>query len=265
MIEKNYNCFFTEKSINNFKNFTGSGKVFASFTPSHLPYELDRKSDNLPTPTLAEMTSVGIETLRKNPNGFFMMIEGGRIDHAAHAQDPTGVINEVLGFDEAIKKALDFYKQHPNETLILVVADHETGGMGLGFGENYFMKLSTLKNVSYSIDDKLQKIYTGDKTAFYNFISKHMGLTNLTTTEKKEIEESFNVKSDKEKYGSYKPTAIAVAHILSKRSGIYWTTFAHTGTQVPLSAIGYNSKNFAGFKDNTEVAKLLAKTMGSTL
>lgn len=266
-----YTVFIGENSSDDFKKFnpTKDSKVFAAFSESHLPYTLDRINENSKVPSLADLTQKGIDILSKNDNGFFMMIEGGRIDHADHAQDTAGVVNEVLSFDEAIGVALNFYKQHPKDTLIVITADHETGGMGLGFGKNYFLNLPELAKVKASVEDKLQKAYNGDDKAFYDYIAKNFGLTNLTPEEKAKIDEAIKAEKSGEKntalYGSYKPTAIAVAHIVSERAGTYWTTFAHTGTQIPLSAIGEDSNRFTGFKDNVDISNTLADVMGGKL
>mgnify|MGYP000600429136 CR=1 FL=1 len=67
-----------------------------------------------------------------SPDHFFMMVEGGNIDHAAHANDGATVVKEVLNFQESIRVAYDFYVQHPDETLIVITADHDTGGMTIG-------------------------------------------------------------------------------------------------------------------------------------
>jgi alkaline phosphatase len=76
------------------------------------------------------MTVKTLEVLASNPRGFFAMIEGGRIDHAAHRNDAAATIQDALAFDEAVGAALDFQRRNPN-TLLIVTADHETGGMAL--------------------------------------------------------------------------------------------------------------------------------------
>ncbi|MDE7135498.1 MAG: alkaline phosphatase, partial [Muribaculaceae bacterium] len=84
-------------------------------------------------PTLAQITSATIDHLMKHtPDRFFIMAEGGNIDHAGHANDGGTAVKEVLAFDQAIARALDFYNAHPDETLIVITADHETGGMSVG-------------------------------------------------------------------------------------------------------------------------------------
>jgi len=99
-----------------------------------MPYEIDRAADNL---FLADYTAEGIR-LMNNPRGFFMMIEGGKIDWACHANDAMAAIQDTIAFDDAVAVAVDFMNEHPRRTLIVVTGDHECGGMTLGFaGTNY--------------------------------------------------------------------------------------------------------------------------------
>ena len=86
------------------------------FTGDTLRYEIDREADNV---TLREYTAKGIELL-DNPKGFFMMVEGGKIDWACHANDAVSAIHDTFAFDEAVREAVKFYNRHPMETLILV-------------------------------------------------------------------------------------------------------------------------------------------------
>lgn len=265
-----YTTFISEKSTQNFMHYQPKAgeKVFGAFSASHLPYSLDEASKQA-TPSLAQLVDKGISllSLEGNKKGFFMMVEGGRIDHAGHAHDVAANIDDTLAMDDAVKTALNFYQKHPKETLIVVAADHETGGMGLGFGKNYYLKLDQLAKVKQSIEDKTQKIYTGDRAAFYTTIGQQFGLTDLSANEKKIIEQALDVADkkdltpDENQCGEYDPAAIGVAHVISQRANIYWTTYAHTGVQVPLSAIGVEAQQFGGFKDNTEVAKTMAKIM----
>ncbi len=271
--EKGYDVFLTEDDTDKFRNFAPSvkEKVFAAFSYSHMPYELDR--DESKYPSLAEMTEKGINVLNKYENGFFMMIEGGRIDHACHANDPAGTIHDTLAFDKALKKAYDFYTEHPDETLIVVAADHETGGFGLGFGKNYFLKMDEIEKVKVTTADILNYgygKYNGNRKEFFNFIAKNMGLNDLTNKERVKIEEAMNmvdngIEGDGNEYGGYDPVAVAVTHIISERANMNWTTYAHSGTAVPVSAIGVGAKNIGGFKDNTEIAKALASILNVQL
>ena len=131
------------------------------------------------------------------------------------------------------------------------------------------MKLDELKDVKVSIEDTLQKAYKGDREAYFKYIAQNMGLDNLTDKERENIIKAMDIEDSKvdtrDTFGGYSPTAIAVAHIVSERAGMQWTTFAHTGIQVPLAAVGVDSEKFTGFKDNTEIAKLIAESMGKKI
>ncbi len=109
-----------------------------------LPYSFIQKESDM---CLADVVKGAIEVL-DNEDGFFIMAEGGQIDWAAHANDVVNTIYETLDFDKAIQVAYDFYLQHPNETLIVVTADHETGGVTLGRKSGYTFDLSLVPDKS---------------------------------------------------------------------------------------------------------------------
>lgn len=271
--KKGYITFESEEASKDFRDYSpkAGDKVIATLAYSHLPYEIDRKQTN-ETPSLAEITEKGIELLSKDENGFFLMVEGGRIDHACHANDVAGSIHDTLAFDNALEKAYEFYNNHPEETLIVVVGDHETGGMGLGFAKNYFLKLGELKDIKASVEDVLTKKYDGDREAYFKYISENFGLDNLTEKERNEIIKAMDIADSKEEYdvaiygpSYYGPVAIATAHIISERANIEWTTYAHSATAIPMSAIGIGAESFGGYKDNTEIAKAMANIMGFEL
>ena len=93
-----------------------------------LPYEIDKETGAIP---LAEFVREGIRLL-DGPQGFFLMIESGKIDWACHANDPMATVAETLAFDGCLALVLEFLKKHPRETLVVVTADHECGGMSFG-------------------------------------------------------------------------------------------------------------------------------------
>ena len=105
-------------------------KLLGLFESSHLQYELERSSSKEMEPSLTEMTEKTLAILSKNPKGFFLMVEGGRIDHVGHERNLSKMVADTLAFDEAVKTALDFASQN-NDTLVIVTADHECGGLVL--------------------------------------------------------------------------------------------------------------------------------------
>lgn len=264
--QQGYETFIGMEGVKAFRqaDFSLYEKVFASFTSTNLPYEIERVNQYKEVPSLVMMTRAGIDVLSKNPNGFFLMVEGGRIDHAAHANDPTGVIYDVIAFDDAIKEAYSFYLEHKDETLIVVVGDHETGGMGLGMdAKGYRLDMSQLLATRVSVGDTLAYgagQYKNDRAAYVAFLENNFGLDNLTDVERDKLNRAMDRADAGQTAGFYKinPAAMTAAHILSQRANISWTTTIHTATMLPLSAMGKGAENFSGFKDNTEIAQSMA-------
>lgn len=244
----------------------------------HCGYTVDSMgNDNFNVPYL---TQTCMNHLQKNsPEKFFMMIEGGNIDWIAHANDP-GVVKSILDFDEGIKIAYDFYKKHPDETLIVVTADHNTGGMTFGVRGN---KRVTLKNLDYqkvSISmfqeyckdlQKSGKEITWDDMKTY--LKQNLGLYGAIEVDKKDdklIQESFNktftkkdVEDVKTLYTTYNNFIADVFNVFNKYTGIGWTTTGHTGDFTPVYAIGVGAEEFNGLNNNIDLPKKIAKIAGA--
>ncbi|MBO7138824.1 MAG: alkaline phosphatase [Bacteroidaceae bacterium] len=236
---------------------------------SCIPYALDRTKDDL---TLQDITRAGINFLMKKQglrDGFFFMVEGGKIDWACHANDPT-FISELIDMDNAIKIAYEFYQQHPDETLIVVSADHETGGLVLGRGAYEL----NLKAVSYQrmsmvkLDRELKakKEKLGDKFTWdeaKKFLTENFGFwdgVKLDEDQTKRLESSFNeFKEGKADAGRLCST---VKHVISEAAMIGWQSGGHSNGYVPAFAIGVGAEQFHGRFDNTEICKKMAKAAG---
>ncbi|MDC1106676.1 alkaline phosphatase [Prolixibacteraceae bacterium] len=239
-----------------------------------LPYSIDQTEGDL---SLGDYTQKAIEVL-DNKKGFFLMVEGGKIDWACHANDAATAINEVIQFDLAIQKALDFYEKHPKETLIVVCGDHETGGLGLGFsGSHYHSDFKLLKNQKSSYEVFSARIKEMKKTGAsfdqvmkavrdnYGFDSgeKEMILSEYEIRQMKQAYDQSFGKGEKisnrdqyfQLYGSYDPVTVTACHILAQKAGLGWTTFSHTATPIPVRAIGSGAYLFEGYFDNTDMPK----------
>jgi alkaline phosphatase len=268
-----YEVYYGEEGTTNFKNMDTSTveKVFAPLTYSHMPYEIDRMNLYPELPSLAEMTELGIEVLEKDEDGFFIMIEGGRIDHACHANDAAATLYDTLAFDAAVGEAYDFYMAHPDETLIVVVGDHETGGLGLGFDlQGYFMDLSPLSEQTASVEDRLiygDLLYTGDRTAYMTMLGEEFGLTDLSDYEMALLTAGMDKSDEGITTGYYgnDSAAMAVTQIIASRINVNWTTTIHTGTMIPFTAQGVCADQFNGYIDNTDIALTLADILGFDL
>ncbi|WP_321492943.1 alkaline phosphatase [uncultured Desulfobacter sp.] len=271
--DKGYSTYIGMNGAKAFRSadFSKQGKVFAAFTYTHMPYEVERMNQYKEVPSIAEMTRAGIDVLDQGDKGFFLMVEGGRIDHAAHANDPTGVIWDTIAFDDAIKTAYEFLKTHKGQTLIVVVGDHETGGMGLGMDSmGYKLNMAALNDIHVSVEDTLNDgagQYKGDKAGYLNYLSKNFGLSDLTDAETASLNKAMDAADAGQTLGYYKlnPAALTAAHILSTRANINWTTTIHTATMIPMSATGTYAGRFGGYKDNTQIAQTMAQVLGFSL
>lgn len=250
-----------------------------------LYYEIDRvnANDSSSHISLAEFTRKGIELL-KNPRGFFMMVEGGKIDWTCHANDARTSIDDTIAFDDAVKVALDFMRQHPAETLVVVTGDHETGGLTMGWAgtgyASYFEKLEAQK-VSYQEFDKKIAAFKAagtppasfDGTSLAADMKELIGLdyATLTAFDKKRLDNAYTkamfgtstngAEEDGLLYGGDNPLSVTITHVLNNRAGIGWTSYSHTAVPVPVLAGGANAEMFDGFYDNTDVALRMAAAM----
>lgn len=260
------------------KEFTGDG--------SAMPYMLDidefsNESDKI---RLEDFTQKGIEVL-DNEEGFFMMVEGGKIDWACHANDVVAAIQDVVDFDKAIGHALDFYKEHPDETLIVVTGDHECGGLSLGHsatGYGTAFELLQYQQQSYwffeeKVTDWQEKGDVSFQTAMEE-VKKVFGLGDeskglgLNDYETGLLEKAFAKSMGGEStaapeeisviYGYYDPFTVTITHILNNKAGVDWTTYSHTATPVPVFAIGQGQYEFNGYYDNTDIGKRIMKVAG---
>jgi alkaline phosphatase len=197
------------------------------------------------------------------------MVEGGKIDWACHANDPA-FISELIDMDNAIKIAYEFYQQHPDETLIVVTADHETGGLVLGRGA-YELNLKAVSYQRMSMDklnrelnamkEKLGEDFTWDETK--KFLTENFGFWDGVQVDKDQtarLEKSFN--EFKEGKADAGRLCSSVKHVISEAAMIGWQSGGHSNGYVPAFAIGVGAEQFHGRFDNTEICKKMAKAAG---
>ncbi|MCM3745215.1 alkaline phosphatase [Sporosarcina luteola] len=234
---------------------TNSNKIWGSFAPSALAYDFDRQTTSNEEPSLAEMTKKAIDTLSQDEDGFFLFVEGSKVDWAAHANDPIGIISEVLAFDDAVNEALKFAKQDGN-TMVIAVSDHGNSGITMGnvnTSGNYSgipvsAYVDPLKKASLTVEGALNQL--NDDRSNMKVVAELYGLDNLTKTEIEILKASKSLQSDMTK-------------MLSNRANIGFTTGGHTGEDVFLYAYG-PSKPY-GLIDNTDIAKTMAAFLGFDL
>jgi len=253
-----------------------------------MPYRIDINGEDL---SLADYVDKSIEVL-DNDKGFFMMVEGGKIDWAGHDNDAATLIKEVNDFDNSVQRAVQFYEQHPEDTLIVVTADHECGGMGLGSKfSGYSQSLQILAGQTTSLEkfsDEHIKPYkvTKDESEwdlddFMPLIQEHFGLLKLSEAEEEKLQKRAN-QGDKEavrKLGRVLSTreykelqrafhdpnsalfGFTLVKILNQKAGISWTSGSHTAVSVPVFSLGNGHEKFVGYYDNTDLFKKLKEVM----
>lgn len=208
-----------------------------------LPVAIDNKTDF----NLTNYVTKGIEVL-DNKNGFFMMIESGLIDIAGHNNDARSVISEVQELNSAVEVALNFAKEHPKETLIIVTGDHETGGLTLGTENNvHTLELQNLQSQKYSYEKLLEysnQIINGDISyeEMLNYLKVNYGISNI------DLKEVYN----KTINGDTQTLKSTVLSIINENAGIHYSTTYHTGDRIPVYAYGIGSEYFSGIYDSAK-------------
>lgn len=232
--------------------------------------------------TLPQITQAAIDHLtRFTPKKFFLMVEGGNIDWCNHSNDGGTAIKEILNFNQAIALAYEFYRQHPKETLIVVTADHDTGGCSVGAGG---------KHADYSLIDyqriskdnfsaKCKEMAKSNDNITWNemkqILGNDLGLFGPIAVKEKEenkLEEAFTevfVKKDAEEnktlYNSYDYFVEAVFKFLDRKAGFGWTTNSHTGCLVPVCAVGVGAEKFSNLNNNIDIPRKIASLVGITM
>ena len=219
-------------------------KVLGLFASSHMNSVTERTPAE---PLLPEMTAKAIEILSKDDAPFFLMVEGSQIDWEGHDNDAFGIWKETVEFDEAVKVALDFAKENP-DTLVVVTADHETGGLGLSTG-GYTMDLEMVRKYQKTTDwvvanSKNMEELKSNVKEYYGF--------DLSEEEVAYLEAAGN-------------KIEALAEITSARASLGWTTHDHTGALVPVFAFGPRAERFVGIMDNTDLPRKIASLLGVEL
>ena len=270
---------------------TGAGKVLAVNErlqdSAAMPFELDRKPQEL---SLADYTAKGIELLADNPEGFFMMVESGKIDWAGHANDAAAAIHDTLMFDKAIAEAVAFANEHPKETLVIVTGDHETGGMTIGFaGTKYATFFDEIGKQTMSFTAFDQEVLGPYKSAvaasekrasledLLPAIRHAFGLdfASLSAVQQDQLKLAFSRTMGNETisprvedqyllYGGYEPLTVKITQIINQLAGIGWTSYSHTGVPVATFAMGAGQELFGGYYDNTDIFQKLLVAMDIT-
>lgn len=260
--DKGYEMFIGPEGVSDFLEYDpkADDNVFAPLTYNYLPYEIDRVVGRDKFLTLSDMTRQAIRLLSTDEDGFFLMVEGGRIDYAAHNNDALGVIYDTLAFDNAVAVAIDFYAAHPDETLIITTADHETGGLKLLSDSSYSEAFDSVEGIFASFGDGFAPLYhSAQNIEDYLAGIKGFGL-EPDNTELAQLtaayEEALLLDYAEDELNT--TASLAVNRILNQRLGVSWTTDYHTSDHVALGVTGVFEEHFSTAEENTDIANILA-------
>ncbi len=247
----------------------GHGMKQLGKSRSSLPYAIDRVADDL---TLPQITSAAIDRLDATGRGFFLMVEGGAIDWACHSNDAATAFAEIRDFDNAVARAYNFYKLHPDETLIVVTADHETGGMALG-NSDYTLRFNTLSGQNCSLPGLSTAIAAAiadgiSWEGLKELLASRLGFWSsvaITPEDEAALKSAYdltiegNADTVAHEYSTDGLIAVTAVNILNRVAKCGWTTGAHSGAPVGVYAIGCGAERFNGVLDNTNIPRLIAE------
>jgi alkaline phosphatase len=231
-----------------------SGRVMGIFAPWTMTPAMDRAAHAPREPSLPEMTLHAIRLLSQNKNGFFLMVEGARVDHALHVNDAAMAVNELLEFDQAVAVALQFARAD-RRTLLLIAADHETGGLALGnmraAGSTLESLVHPLKRMKVS-SERLVLLAGGDPAPadIAMLLEIHWGM-RVSDNDAQTI-------LDNAPASRFKLQSAITAHA-NQRLDLGWTSHQHTGGDVSLHAYGPCAPS--GLIENIDIARTAAAAM----
>lgn len=285
--ENGYTYVTTQEDFENLK--PGCGKVYVSH-PDRC-WGIAHRIENKKSPWLADYVAKGIELL-DNEKGFFMMVEGSFIDHGNHSNDAPCMLGELLDFDDALGTALEFYEKHPDETLIVVTADHDTGALSYGFCGHHpeYMQYATCefgtfnsrfesyqKKVAECRENHSHEV-EGTFAEAKELLGECYGVGKRYDLHKEDwdrLEAAFNDSMDEDydsksplnkvRYeGSKNPFCYVVKKVLNARFGCEYETGGHSAAPVPVFAIGCQAASCGGFKNNCELPVAIARAIDPT-
>ncbi|CZT40664.1 probable repressible alkaline phosphatase [Rhynchosporium secalis] len=233
------------------------------FAERDIPFEIDRRHQNDIYPSLNEMAKTALKALEDatvdSEKGFFLMIEGSRIDHAGHGNDPAAQVNEVLAYDSAFASVIEFLERSNDDGVLVATSDHETGGLSVARQLNpiypeYKWFPEVLANVSSSAEHSAGRLNShlaqnGNGDSLRKFISKELVLKGLGITDLTEVELQLLV--DNPLLSVY-----TFADMISRRAQIGWSTHGHSATDVNIYGTS-GSESLGGNHENIEIGKFL--------
>jgi len=261
-------------------------KLLGMFSASHLPYVIDRQNMNVSSvPTLAEMTGAALDILSRRDEGFFLLVEGGRIDFGAHANDAGTMLHEILDLDAAVGRALEFQQRHP-DTLVLVTGDHGTGGFSFtdaDFGPIPDVPLESgmIYNPDWGYPTKEHLEILFRQSASYSYILEQAGMDPEKLVELVLAHTGLEITVDEangallrgedglpgsEDFRRYHPdpddgASALLGLALARHSFVVWSTGEHTSDPVPTFGRGPGAEKLRGIYPNTHIYSVMREAL----
>jgi alkaline phosphatase len=237
------------------------GKLLALFSDDDMDFEIER--DPAREPTTAEMATAALKALATSPEGFVLLVENENVDTAAHHNDAASLMRALWAFDDAVKVALEFQRQHPG-TLVIVTGDHETGGFSPTYalrdpavatsrfysGDEQVRMLERITMSLAGVKDKLGKQPSGE--VLDQLLAQHFPGFSLDPDLRQLI---LRGQADERNF-SY-PVQNVLGRMVARQTGYYWGTSGHTPEPVLVGAIGPGASLFHGYQDNTDFGRHL--------
>jgi len=244
--------------------------VLGLFADVGLPAALD-DSDPQRLASLSKRAIHHLINLQKHDqakdNGFFMLIEASQIDWAGHANDISGAMSEIDDLARTLEYLEHFVEHHP-DTLVVVTADHSTGGFSLAANGKYQWQAKDIRNMKHSVGFIAKQLTAKEitvelTTSLFNFALNTDELTQLIDMKNTpEVINSTNIYQDKNAPSIELALSVKIKNIIDQRTNSGWTSGGHTAVDVPVFAFGKHSNHFNGQQDNTDIAKKLFKLLG---
>ncbi|NMH65841.1 alkaline phosphatase [Shewanella salipaludis] len=220
-------------------------KLLGLFAPVQLPWALDDPGAE----RLSTMTTKALALLSQNQQGFVLLVEGSLIDWAGHGNDIANAMGEMGAFANAVEVVEQFVRQHP-DTLMLVTADHNTGGLSIGAEGQYLWEPAILRSLSASPDSLAKQAMEAE--LWKEALGSHLGFTP-------DHDEFLHLA--KARMQGQEAMSGAIKHLIDKRTHTGWTTSGHTATDVQVFAAGPAAELFNGHQDNTDLANKIFSLM----
>ncbi len=260
-------CLLRDRNSLNDVKSDESRPLLGVFSDGHIPYCIDRtnnKTLNETVPSLEEMTKVALDRLDQGTEGFVLQIEAGRVDHAAHGNDPAALIFEQLEFDRTIALVRKFAEEN-GETMVVVTTDHGTGGFmingaddGYHFAQERFLSLANCKGSYESVEQSYDENPGADIVAL---IEANFGIV-LNEKEKANLLDAMKKDSSEGLYSIRNAITDSLYPILFRHFSVSWTSHNHTADLVEMAMFGPGSDILPGFVENWEVNKHCRKVLG---